>query len=179
MKKSTKTAVSGVVAALGVVLMLFQGLVPAASIGIPALAGCLLIPVVAEAGVPWAFGSYGATAALSLLLAPDREAALIYTLFFGYYPALFALLGRVRQKPLRALLKLLAFNAAAVSEALLALYLLHIPLGSLTFLGIHTPLWLLLAANVVFLAYDYALAGLIATYFQRLHPRLSRTLQGK
>lgn len=179
MKHSTKIAVSGVVAALGVLLMLFQGLVPVASIAIPALAGCLLIPVVAVAGVPWAFGAYGATAALVLLLAPDREAALIYTLFFGYYPALFALLGRIPKKPLRYLLKFLVFNCAAVGEALLALYLLHIPLETISFLGRYTPVVLLLLANVVFLVYDYALDGLIAFYFRRLHPRLTKILQGK
>lgn len=90
MKKSMKIALCGAVAALTVVLMLFEGLVSVASIAIPAVAGCLLIPIVAEAGLGYAFGAYGAAAVLVLLLAPDREAALIYVLFFGYYPALFA-----------------------------------------------------------------------------------------
>ncbi len=179
MKQSVKVAVCGAVAALGVVLMLFQGLIPIASIALPALAGCLLIPIVAGAGVPWAFGCYGVTAALVLLLAPDREAALIYTLFFGYYPALFAVLGRIRSKPLRYGVKLLIFNGAAVTEALLALYLLGAPIESISFLGPFTAPALLLLANVVFFLYDRALEGLIATYFRRLHPRLMKILQGK
>ncbi len=179
MKQSVKIAVSGAVAALGVVLMLFQGLVPIASIALPAVAGCLLIPVVAIAGVPWAFGCYGATAVLVLLLAPDREAALIYALFFGYYPALYAVLGRIQKKPLRVFVKLVIFNCAAVAETLLAFYLTGIPLETISFLGDFTVPVLLLLANIVFLVYDFALDGLIATYFKRLHPKLSKILQGK
>lgn len=158
--------------------MLLQGLVPVASIAAPAIAGCLLIPVVAEAGMPWGFGCYGATAALIMLLAPDREAALIYLLFFGYYPALFGVLARIRKRPLRVLSKLLVFNAACVAEALLALYMLGVPLETVSFLGPFTPFILLLLANLVFLVYDFALGGLISTYFQRLHPRLGKILRG-
>ncbi len=179
MKQSIKIAVSGVIAALGTVLMLFQGLVPVASIALPALVGCLLIPVVAIAGVPWAFGCYGATAVLVLLLAPDREAALIYVLFFGYYPALYALLGRIKNKPLRYVVKFLLFNCAAISEALLALHLLGVPMESISFFGRFTPLVLLFLANIVFALYDFALDGLIGTYFRRLHPKLSKILRGK
>ena len=178
MKQSVKIALSGVMAALGTVLMLFQGLAPMASIAAPAMAGCLLIPVVAEAGVPWGFGCYGATAVFVMLLAPDREAALIYLLFFGDYPALFGLLARIRKRPVRVLSKLLVFNAACIAEALLALYMLGVPLESISFLGPFTPLLLLVLANLVFLVYDFALAGLISAYFQRLHPRLGKILRG-
>ena len=179
MKQSVKTAFSGAMAAVGVVLMLFQGLIPVASIALPALAGCLLIPVVVEAGLSWAFGAYGVTAVLSLLLAPDREAALIYLLFFGYYPALYALLGRIRKKVPRYALKLLLFNCAAIAEALLALHLLGVPVETVAFLGRFTPVVLLLLANVVFIVYDFALDGLIATYIRRLHPRVKHLLSGR
>ena len=113
-----------------------------------------------------------------MFLAPDREAALIYLLFFGYYPALFGLLARIRKRPARVLSKLLVFNAACIAEALLALYMLGVPLESISFLGPFTPLFLLVLANLVFLVYDFALAGLISAYFQRLHPRLGKILRG-
>lgn len=176
MKGNTaKTALCGVVSALSVVLMMFEGLVQVASIAMPAIAGCLLIPIVAEAGMGWAFGSYGATAALCLLLAPDKEAALIYLLFFGYYPALFAVLSKIRNVAARWGAKLLIFNAAAVSEALLATYALGIPWEDIPFLPMPWGLIaLLLMANVVFVLYDFTLAGLIREYFRRLHGKLSK-----
>lgn len=173
--KAAKIALCGMVSAMSLVLMMFEGLVQAASIAMPAIAGCLLIPIVAEAGMGWAFGSYGATAVLCLLLAPDREAALIYVLFFGYYPALFAILSKIRNKAARWGAKLLIFNAAAISEVLLATYVLGVPWEDIPFLPMPWgAVALLLAANLVFVLYDFTLAGLIREYFRRLHGRLSK-----
>lgn len=174
MKHTAKLAVCGAVTALSVVFMLFEGLVQVASIAMPAIAGCLLIPIVAEAGLGWAFGSYGATAVLCLLLAPDREAALIYLLFFGYYPALYAVLSRIRQPVLLWAAKLAIFNAAAISEALLTVFVLGIPWEELPFLGHWGPVVLLLLANLVFVLYDFALAGVIREYYRRFHKMMAK-----
>ncbi len=174
MKNTMKLALCGMVAALSVVLMLLEGLVSVASVAIPAVAGCLLIPLVAEAGLGYAFGAYGATGALCLLLAPDREAVLIYLLFFGYYPALFALLSKIRGRFLRWGAKLLIFNAAAIGEALLTVYVLGVPWEAFPFLGGWGPAALLLLANGVFVLYDFVLAGLITQYYRRLHRQLER-----
>lgn len=89
-----KVAFCGVMAALSLVVMLLAGVVPVATIALPAVAGCLLIPVVVEAGLAWGFGVYGVCSVLAFLLVPDREAFLFYALFFGYYPVLYAPLGQ-------------------------------------------------------------------------------------
>ena len=162
------------IAALSVTLMFLAGLVSVATIAIPAIAGCLLIPVVSETGLPWAFSTYGACAVLSLLLVPDKQTALIYALFFGYYPALYALLGRISKKPLRYAAKLAVFNLAAAAEVLLSVYVLALPIESFFVFGRYTPVLLLVLANIVFLVYDFALDGLIITYMRRLHPSVER-----
>ncbi len=174
-----RVAFCGAVAALSVVLMFLSGLIPVATLAIPAIAGCLLISVVAEAGVRWGFGVYGVCAVLSFFLAPDREAALFYILFFGYYPVLYALLGRIGSRVLRYVLKLGIFNAAVVTQALISVYLLGIPLETIAFLGKLTPLFLLLAGNLVFLLYDFSLDGLIVQYFRRIHPQAARLFRRK
>lgn len=164
-------------AALSVVLMLFEGLFPVASIAIPALAGCLLIPVTAHAGMGWAFGAYGSAGILCLLLAPDREAALIYLLFFGYYPALFAVLSRIRSTVLRWAAKLALFNTAAIGEALLAILVLGVSTEEFTtipWVGIYGPVVLLALANLVFLVYDRALGQVISLYYRRFYSRFER-----
>ena len=112
MKNSMKLALCGVMAALSTVLLFLTGAAPVATLALPAIAGCLLIPVVVEVGLPWAFGVYGVCSVLGVFLAPDRQALLFYVLFFGHYPALFAVLGRIRAKALRYVAKLLVFNAA-------------------------------------------------------------------
>lgn len=178
-KLSVKVSFCGIVAALSTTLMFLTGVVPIATLAIPALAGCLLIAVVVEAGLAWGFGVYGVCSVLAFLLAPDREAALFYVLFFGYYPVLYAVLGRIKSKALRYAAKLLIFNAAVAAETLLSIYVLGIPLESVQFLGKFTPLVLLILANLVFVLYDFALDGLIATYVHRIHGKFRQIFRLK
>ena len=72
MKNSMKVALCGVMAALSTVLLFLTGAAPVATLALPAIAGCLLIPVVVEVGLSWSFGVYGVCGVLSLLLVPDR-----------------------------------------------------------------------------------------------------------
>ena len=176
-KSAMKLALCGMMAALTVVLMLFEGLVSVASVAVPAIAGCLLIPVVAHGGLGYGFAAYGAAGLLCLLLAPDREAALIYLLFFGYYPVLYAVLSKLKKPPLLWGAKLLIFNAAAIAEAMLAVWMLGVPVEeftSLPFVGAWGPAVLLALANLVFVLYDRVLAGLITQYYRRFFDKMSR-----
>ena len=175
MKNSMKLALCGVMAALSTVLLFLTGAAPVATLALPAIAGCLLIPVVVEVGLPWAFGVYGVCSVLGVFLAPDRQALLFYVLF----PALFAVLGRIRSKALRYAAKLLVFNAAMALEVLLSVYLLGIPFESFAILGPLGPVLLAVLANVVFIVFDRALEGLIVQYLHRLHPRMAKILRGK
>lgn len=174
-----KIALCGIIAALSVTVMFLTGLIPVATLALPAVAGCFLIPIVGEIGVPWGFGVYAVCAALSFLIAPDREAALCYLLFFGYYPVLTAIFGRVKNKIVRLILKLLLFNCAAVLEAVLTVYVLGIPWESMEFLGNAGIPVLLLMANVMFLLYDRALGGLIVLYFRKFSRQVRRLLNLK
>lgn len=179
MKNSMKVAFCGILAALSTVVLFLAGVVPIATVALPAVAGCLLIPVVAELGKGWGLGTYAVCAALAFLLVPDREAALIYALFFGYYPVLMPVLERISNKVLKWGAKLLWFNAMCVLEAALALYVLGIPWEDMGPLGKAAPAVLLLLANLVFVLYDHALKGLVAAYLQKLHPQIRRMLKLK
>lgn len=177
MKNTIKIAFCGMTAALSAAVLFFTGIVPIATLALPAVAGCLLIPVVAELGVPWGFGVFAVCGVLSFLLTPDREAALFYVLFFGYYPVLVGVLGRIRNKAARYLVKFLVFNAAVILETVLSIFVLRIPWETISFLGKATPVVLLAMANLVFFLYDRALGGLIALYFHKFHARVQKALR--
>ncbi len=179
LKNTIKVAFCGVMAALSTVVMFLTGVFPTVTIAFPAVAGCLLVPVVAEFGRVWGLGTYLVCCVLSFLLAPDREAALIYTLFFGYYPVLLPVLEQIGNRVLKWAAKILLFNAMCLAETALSIYVLGIPWENIGILGKATPVVLLVLANAVFLLYDRALKGLIAVYFQKLHSRVSRALRGK
>ena len=93
---------------------------------------------------------FAASAILSLLLAPDKEAAAIF-FALGYYPIVKPKLDRMK-KPRRAALKLLLFNAAifAVYGALLFIFRLDALREELFSMGLWLSLALILGGNVIF-----------------------------
>ena len=85
MRQSRQMALGGMLTAVSVVIMCLGSVIPINTYVCPVL--CILVtrPVLDRCGrrIGWCY--YLATAILSLLLAPDREAALVYA-FLGYYP---------------------------------------------------------------------------------------------
>ena len=177
MSKSGKIALGGLLTALGVVLMFLTGLIPIGTYALPAIAGVLLIVAVIEIGAKWAWMIYAAVAVLSLLFAADKEAALLFVLFFGYYPVLKSFLERISNKVLSWISKFAVFNVSVVACFFLAVNFLQLPEDSFTVFGIYLPWVFLILGNAVFLIYDIALSGLVATYVEKLHHRVTKTLK--
>ena len=86
--KSTQIALGGMFSALCVSLMFMTGLAPFATYAIPMLAGAMLIPVVVELGPKTAVMVYISVGIISIFVAADKEAAMMFLVFFGYYPIL-------------------------------------------------------------------------------------------
>ena len=177
MSQSGKIALGGLLTARGVVLMFLTGLIPIGTYALPAIAGVLLIVAVIEIGAKWAWMIYAAVAVLSLLFAADKEAALLFVLFFGYYPVLKSFLERISNKVLSWISKFAVFNVAVVACFFLAVNFLQLPEDSFTVFGIYLPWVFLILGNAVFLIYDIALSGLVATYVEKLHHRVTKTLK--
>ena len=177
MSKSGKIALGGLLTALGVVLMFLTGLIPIGTYALPAIAGVLLIVAVIEIGAKWAWMIYAAVAVLSLLFAADKEAALLFVLFFGYYPVLKSFLERISNKVLSWISKFAVFNVAVVACFFLAVNFLQLPEDSFTVFGIYLPWVFLILGNAVFLIYDIALSVFVATYVEKLHNRVTKTLK--
>ena len=75
----------GIASALCLLLMMLT-IIPIATYTMPALAGMVLIVVVIENGYSTAWMVYAAVGFLSLFICPDKEAAMLFVGFFGYYP---------------------------------------------------------------------------------------------
>ena len=111
-KKSRRMALCGVLAALAAVLLSLGGIIPFATFCCPVLAMLCLIPVAEEFGTKTALLFYLAVALLGILLAPDKEVALLFA-FLGYYPALRGKIdAKVRPQILNYSVKLAIFAAA-------------------------------------------------------------------
>ena len=139
MNHTIRVAFCGVLAGLGLALMFLTALLPMATFALPALAGLLMIMIVIEMGARWAWPTFAVVAILSVFFVPDKQAALLYVIFFGYYPILKALIERLKNKIVQWVLKYAVFNAAIVSAYFIAIYLLSIPADSLSLFGVSLP----------------------------------------
>ena len=84
-RKSRDMALCGMLCALAVAIMAMGTLIPAATYCCPLLASMTILPVLILCGEKTSWVFFAASAILSLLLAPDKEAAAIF-LAVGYYP---------------------------------------------------------------------------------------------
>lgn len=141
-------------------------IIPIATYTMPALAGMVLIVVVIENGYSTAAMVYAAVSFLSLFICPDKEAAVLFVGFFGYYPILKGKLEKIRSRALEYAAKFLVFNIAVIASYLVIIYLFGLQgvLEDVGPLGQYSVLALLALGNVVFWIYDVALSRIITAY---------------
>ena len=139
-------------AALAVVVMSMGTLIPVATYVCPMIC-CLILQMVRKAcgdRIGWAW--YGAVSILSLLLAPDKEAAAVFAAI-GYYPIVKPKLDRKKGK---WILKGLLFNSTILAMYWLLMHLFGMDQLTEEFsgMGIAMTLVLLILGNVVFFMLD-------------------------
>jgi hypothetical protein len=167
-KQVSKIAFCGLVVALSMVFMALTFL-PNFTYALPAIAGALLVIIVIEVDIKFAFVSYFCVLVLSVLLVPDKFSVLLYISFFGYYPILKALFEKKKGNVLLWVYKFLSFNAAVSVLFLLAVFVLNLKDNKLIeYAKSPFGIGLLLAGNIVFFMYDLALDNVIGFYLKRL-----------
>ena len=145
-------ALGGILAALAVVIMCMGTLIPIATYVCPMLSALILQLVLKICGRKIAWAWYGAVSILSLLLAPDKEAAAVF-LALGYYPILKPKLDALKGK---WLWKLLFFNAVTLLTYWLLMHLFGFDQLAAEFseMGAILTAVMLLLGNVTFFLLD-------------------------
>lgn len=163
-KLSSRVALGGIVAALCIVIMFTSGVIPALYIAAPMAAGLLMVILVEEVSVGWAWLTYLAVSLLALIVTFDKEAALMFILFFGYYPILRLYLDKIKGKLLKTVCKFAVFNLFLVLDYLATVYVLGLPTFEDT--GPVMFVVLFVAFNLVFFFYDRVLSRMSWFYQQ-------------
>ena len=163
--KSKYIAESGLLIALTLVILYATSIIPISTLSILTVASCLIPVSIIRTSIKNAILVYIASSILSFFLV-KTNIALYYTLFFGVYGIIKYLIEKTKNIPLELLLKLIAFNIL-----LGVIYLI-----TKSFLDISSPnfsLWMLwLAAQIVFLVYDYALTLAISFFLKRFNKHI-------
>ena len=178
-KTSYKVALGGIVSALSLVTMILAAVIPGLEYAIPAFAGILLIIIVIEISLGWAFLTYVGVAILSFFIVPNKEAGLLFITFMGYYPILKSVIEtKIKSRQLQWVSKVIVFNIAVFVYYKLVMLLVSSPeLGqSLEEIGKYAIPILLAGANVVFVIYDIAVTNLVTSYVKWFRKKIIRHL---
>ena len=164
-RTSYRVALGGIVAALCVALMFLTGVLPALYIAAPMVAGMLMIVLAQEVSESWAWLTYLAVSLLALIVTFDKEAALMFILFFGYYPVLRPRLERIPGRLLRWTIRTVLFNIFLAIDWWLTVFVLGLPTFEDTLPGMYITL--IVTANLLFFFYDRILSRM-DWYYQHI-----------
>lgn len=149
-----KMALCGVTAALAVTVMCLVALIPVATFVCPIVCVVLLHFVLSSCGSRLAWVWYAVVAVLSLLMGPDKEAAVIF-LFLGHYPIVKPRLERTR---FPFVSKLLLFNAAIAAAYAILLFLFGLEAEGSGMAALLLAALTLVLGNVTFFVLDKLLS---------------------
>lgn len=178
-RKSTQVAIGGMASALCLLLMFMTGMIPFATFALPAVAGIVLIAVLVEMGRPTAALVYAAVSLLSLFMCPDKEAAMMFIGFFGFYPVIKDLLDRIKPKLLCGIAKFAVFNAAIIASywVIINLFGLDDIMEEMGAFGSFSLLLTWLMGCAVFVVFDIALGRISWAYKNVLRYRFFKKIR--
>ena len=172
--KSRQVALGGIISALCVAFIFLSGIVPGTMYVLPMAAGAMIMLMAVEVGNKAALCAWVSVSVLSMLLAPDRHAAMMFLAFFGYYPILKQKLERLPGKVPEYACKLLIYNAC-VALAYLALVFVFGMAEVLEGMGVFgrlAPLVMLVGGSIMFIFYDILLTRCYTLYMDRYRQKL-------
>ncbi len=176
-KLSFKVALGGVIAALSLLLMLVAGVTTSLVYAIPMITGAFLMVLVIEFGAGFAGLEYLAISIISMLLLGNKEAAIMYVAFFGYYPIIKSFIEKYMGKILSWIVKYVIFNVSMVVAYFVVSKIFMITFDDMEMFGKYALLILLLAGNILFVVYDIMLTRLVTIYVYRWQKYIKRVFK--
>ena len=173
---SYRVALGGIISALCLVTMFLAGVFPALYLLLPGIAGILLMIIAVEVNTGWAFLTYLAVGLLAMFITFDKEAALIFIMFFGHYPVVRFYIQKIKPKILRLAVKLLLFNVCIIAFFYVTAYIfgLREMLDEFDDLGRYGAYIMLGISNLIFLFYDFDLDFTYMLYRKKLMPKFRK-----
>lgn len=158
-----KLAFGGIFAALVVIILLIESLVPTSKLSLYVVSSFFTAILIMEFGIGTGWVFYVATSILTVIVIPDKLGVVPYLFFFGLYGNIKYHIEKIRSLVPEYILKLVFFNACLAAAWFIARELL------LENMDIKLPWWvLLIGLEVVFVIYDYVYTLFIRYYNTRL-----------
>ena len=169
-KLSFQMAFGGIITALCIILMFSVGVFQVMLYVFPMLSSLLIYALGYECGNKTAMVSYVSVSLLSLILSPEKESAVIFMAFFGYYPILNTYIDRIKSSVLRWAIRFAVFNTAMVISyyALIKLF----SAVTLDEFGSWTVPVMLASGNLIMVLYVFAIMSVSAIYVKKIRRKI-------
>ena len=173
---SYRVALGGIVSALCLVTMFLSGIMPALYLVLPMAAGVLMMIIAVEVNTKWALLTYISVSILSMFITFDKEAALIFIMFFGHYPIIRFYIEKIKPKLPKTIIKFALFNVCVISYFYVTVYLFGLKqmLDEMNDFGKYGAVVMLAVVNVIFVLYDYNLEICYKVYRAKIMPKFRR-----
>ena len=168
-ERTKKIAISAMLSALGVVVLYLGSVIEVIDIAMAVIASLFAIFAVIEYGSASAWSIYAITGVLSAVLLPNKFPAIMYILFFGFYPIVKEKIEKLSKKTLQWVLKEVLFNVCLILLMIIGNYFLMVDVKA--WVAVEVVFFAL--ANATFVIYDIALTRLISFYVFKLRGKLN------
>lgn len=163
--KTKNLTLSALLIALTLVILAINSLLPISTLSILTIASAIIPIAVIRASIKNAFLIYIASSLLGFLILP-KDIIILYALFFGIYGLIKYYIEKLNKITFEIILKLV------FSSIILVIYYLLFS-SFIDISNVNLPLYLIfIAANILFLIYDYALTLVISFYITNIHSKI-------
>lgn len=163
--KSKDIAYLGVLLGLNQIFIILSSVIETNTIILFAAAALIVGVVIVEFGSKSGMVFYVASCLLGFFLTFNKVEFITYIIFFGLYSIVKHILEvKITDKHFLYIAKFIYFNIA-----LLAMYLIV-----KMFIPLNLAWWMILAAQILFIIYDYAFTIFISAYIKDIKPKIKR-----
>ncbi len=175
MRESTKASLGGIISALAIVIMLTTYISPLLVYTAPPFAGLLLLIIVNELGYKWSIGTFLSISILSVFIIADKESAVFFAMFFGYYPILATFFNkRVSNRFLNYIIKFFVFNISCLAAVFCCSFFFGISYSDVLNEGLVYIIAFILLLNIFFIIYDMLIIRLQLLYVLKLKKTIKK-----
>lgn len=165
--KSKDITLGGLLTGISVVILYSTSFLPISTISILTIASCIIPICIINSSIKTAFFVYISSSILSFFICPDKNIAIMYSLFFGIYGIVKYIIEQKRNMLMELIYKFIFFNISFFIGITIVILLLGETVSIL-------PFWLLwIICQPVFIIYDYALSMIITWYLKKYHKKSS------
>ena len=141
----------------------------------PLLCSIIMLIICDSAGKKNALLCFFAVSIISVFFLPDKECALTYAFFFGYYVIIRDNIENIKPKWLSFLMKFLIFNLGITASQLLLVYAFGIPFDMPW--GRWGLLVFIILINLVFITYEFMLKRVIILYQMKYKKKIEKLMK--